>query len=585
MLDLKIQGGLIVDGTGAPRRRADVGVRNGRIVAVGEVSEPARETIDAVGQIVAPGFIDLHTHYDAQAFWDPTLSPSSFHGVTTVLGGFCGFSIAPLSPESGAYLMPMLSRVEGMPLESLAAGVPWDWKGFGDFLRRLDGRLAINAGFLVGHSAIRRYVMGPRAVGHAATADDIAQMQALLRRSLEEGALGFSSSLSVTHSDGDGQPVPSRHASREELLSLYSIVSEFEGTVAEIAPPSLDFNDETYEILTAVSLAARRPVNWNLVNVATLSEEERSRIAKQLGASEHARRHGGAVVALTTPQAARTRINLANGVIFDTVPGWADFFRRPIAERMALLRDPAERARMKASAATMTGILAGAADWPALKIVEVFSPANQRHLNRLVGEIAAEAGKDPFDTFVEIVLADELKTSFMSRYQEDDRRVFDARATLWTNPDVYIGGSDAGAHLDMIDTFGITTALLSAGVREHQVISLEEAVKQITERPATLMGLKDRGVLRPGAWADIVVFDPDKIGAGPTYTREDLPGGGGRLYSDATGISHVIVNGREVIRDGEYLEVPAGTVLRAREHTVTVNIPANGASDEPAAPG
>jgi N-acyl-D-aspartate/D-glutamate deacylase len=583
MLDLKIQGGDIVDGAGAPRYRGDVGVRGGRIVALGEVTEPARETIDATGQVVAPGFIDIHTHYDAQAFWDPTLSPSSFHGVTTVLGGFCGFSIAPLNAESGRYLMPMLSRVEGMPLESLAAGVPWDWAGFGDFLGRLDGRLAINAGFLVGHSAIRRFVMGERAVGHEATGEEIEQMKALLRRSLEEGALGFSSSLSITHSDGDGQPVPSRHASREELLALYSVLPEFEGTIAEIAPPSLDFDYETYEILTAVSLAAQRPVNWNLVNVATLSEEERRRITKQLGASEHARRRGATVVALTTPQAARTRINLANGVIFDTIPGWADFFRRPIADRMAILRDPAERARMKASAATMTGILAGTADWPALKIVEVFSEANAPHLNRLIGEIAAEHGRDPFETFVDVVLADELKTSFMSRYQEDDRRVVEARAELWRNPDVLIGGSDAGAHLDMIDTFGITTALLASGVREHGVISLEEAVRQITTRPAEIMGLKDRGALRIGAWADIVVFDPQTVGAGATYTRQDLPGGGGRLYSDAKGVSNVVVNGREVIRHGAYLGAPAGSVLRAREHTATVTIPAGRNSSKDAA--
>jgi N-acyl-D-aspartate/D-glutamate deacylase len=575
MLDLKIRGGQIIDGGGGPRYQGDVGVRDGRIVALGEVTEPARETIDVAGQAVAPGFIDIHTHYDAQTFWDPTLSPSCYHGVTTVLGGFCGFSIAPLRPESGAYLMPMLSRVEGMPLQSLAAGVPWDWTSFGDFLSRFEGKLAINAGFLAGHSAIRRYVMGERAVGEVATPAEIEQMKDLLRQCIREGALGFSSSLSITHSDGDGAPVPSRHATREELLALYSVVSEFEGAIAEIAPPSLDFTDDTYEILTAVSLAAQRPVNWNLVNVATLSAEERSRTAKQLGASEHARRNGASVVALTVPQAARTRINLANGVIFDTIPGWADFFRQPISERMARLRDPAERARMKASAATMTGILAGAANWPELKIVEVFSEANAPYLNRLVGEIAAERGEDPFDMFVEVVLADGLKTSFMSHHTEDRHELFEARADLWKNPDVLIGGSDAGAHLDMIDTFGVSTALLSAGVREHAVISLEDAVRQLTQRPAELMGLKDRGVLRPGAWADIVVFDPDTIGASPTYTREDLPGGGARLYSDAQGISHVIVNGREVIRDNAYLGAPAGVVFRSGRDTVTTPIPAS----------
>jgi N-acyl-D-aspartate/D-glutamate deacylase len=579
MLDLKIQGGQIVDGSGAPRRRGDIGVRDGRIVALGGVTEPARETLDAAGQVVAPGFIDIHTHYDAQAFWDPTLSPSCYHGVTTVLGGFCGFSIAPLRPESSAYLMHMLARVEGMPLHSLAAGVPWDWTSFGDFLNRLEGRLAINAGFLAGHSAIRRHVMGARAVGPAATPGEIEQMKSLLRQCIREGAIGFSSSLSVTHSDGDGNPVPSRHATREELIALYSVVGEFEGTIAEIAPPSLDFSDETREILTTVSLAAQRPVNWNLINVDTLSGEEQHRTTGQLQAGEHAQRRGARVVGLTVPQAARIRINLANGVIFDTIPGWAEFLRRPIAERMNLLRDPAERARLKASAATMTGILALAADWPALKIVEVFSQANRAYLNRLVGDIAAEQSRDPFEVFVEVVLADRLRTSFIPRYREDSGEagaaVFEARARLWKHPDVLIGGSDAGAHLDMIDTFGVSTALLSEGVRQHAVITLEDAVRQITQRPAELMGLRDRGVLRPGAWADIVVFDPEAIGAGPTYTREDLPGGGARLYSDARGIAHVIVNGREVIRNGVYLKAPAGAVLRSGVHTETVPIPAH----------
>jgi N-acyl-D-aspartate/D-glutamate deacylase len=574
MLDLRIVGAEIVDGTGAARYRGDVGVRDGRIVAVGQVDEPARQTLDASGQVAAPGFIDIHTHYDAQAFWDPTLSPSSFHGVTTVLGGFCGFSIAPLSEESGAYLMPMLARVEGMPLESLAAGVPWDWRSFADYLGRIEGRLAINAGFLAGHSAIRRFVMGPRAVGAAASPEEIERMKALLRDCIRGGALGFSSSLSITHSDGDGAPVPSRHASREELLALYSVVSEFEGTIAEIAPPSLDFDDETCEVLAQVSLAAQRPVNWNLVNISSLNSEEKARVARQLSASDYARDRGAIVAALTVPQAARTRINLANGVIFDTIPGWAPFFRLPIAERMAVLRDPAQRAKMKADAATMTGILAGAADWPAMTVVEVFSEANGPYRGRVVGEIAAEKGEDAFDAFVEIVLADELRTSFTSRLKPDGSDVYRERAKVWTDRRAYIGGSDAGAHLDMIDTFGVSTALLSAGVREHGVISLEEAVRLLTSRPAELMGLRDRGRLAVGARADIVVFDPERVGAGPTYTRRDLPAGGARLYSDARGISHVIVNGHEVIRDGSYLGSPAGAILRPGADTHTVSIPA-----------
>ena len=211
MLDLKITNGRLIDGTGAPARSGDVGVRDGRIVALGSVDEDARETLDAAGRVVSPGFVDIHTHYDAQVFWDGTVSPSCYHGVTTVIGGNCGFSIAPLSDTAGEYLMHMLARVEGMPLESLREGVPWSWRSFGDYLDLLEGKLGVHAGFMVGHSAIRRVVMGERAVGHEATPEELEQMVALLRRSIQEGGIGFSTTISPTHNDGDGQPVPSRH--------------------------------------------------------------------------------------------------------------------------------------------------------------------------------------------------------------------------------------------------------------------------------------------------------------------------------------------------------------------------------------
>ena len=210
MLDLKITGGTIVDGSGQPGFIGDIGIRDGRIIAMGAVPEDARETVDASGKIVSPGFIDVHTHYDAQVFWDPALSPSCFHGVTTILGGFCGFSIAPMTSDALVYLAPMLARVEGMPLETLQMAVPWNWSSFGEYLDRIEGKVGLNAGFFAGHSAIRRVVMGERAVGEKATAQELSAMEELLGQSLAEGALGFSSTISATHNDGDGNPVPSR---------------------------------------------------------------------------------------------------------------------------------------------------------------------------------------------------------------------------------------------------------------------------------------------------------------------------------------------------------------------------------------
>ena len=330
MFDVLIRGGLVVDGTGEPARRADVALREGRIAEIGTLSGPARETLDADGRIVAPGFVDVHTHYDAQAFWDPTLSPSPYHGVTTIVGGNCGFSIAPLSPEAGPYLMRMLARVEGMPLESLREGVPWDWSSFGEYLDRLDGRLAVNAGFMVGHSALRRVVMGERAVGHAASPDELEAMNALLRASLAEGGLGFSSTRSAAHNDADGQPVPSRHAALEELYSLCRTTGEFPGTALEMLPGTSTFSEEDKEILTQMSLAADRPVNWNLIAPRADMPEVTE---NQLGASDYAAERGAVVLALTVPQELSGRVNLLSGFAFDALPRWAAVVGLPIEAR------------------------------------------------------------------------------------------------------------------------------------------------------------------------------------------------------------------------------------------------------------
>ena len=264
MLDVVIKGGTIVDGTGGPSQQADLGIRDGRIVAVGAIDEEATQTIDASGKIVSPGFVDVHTHYDAQAFWDGTLSPSPYHGVTSVVGGNCGFSIAPLAPGAGEYLMKMLSRVEGMPLEALEEGVPWSWESFGEYLGLLDGKLSVNAGFMVGHSAIRRSVMGERAIGHEANDEELAGMVELLRASLSEGGMGFSSTVSSTHNDFDGNPVPSRHASKEEMLTLARQVRDFEGTTVEFLP-GVGWGEEEANYMADISLAANRPVNWNVL--------------------------------------------------------------------------------------------------------------------------------------------------------------------------------------------------------------------------------------------------------------------------------------------------------------------------------
>jgi len=573
MLDLKIVGGTIVDGSGAAKYRGDVGVKDGVIVALGTVSEDARETIDATGKVVSPGFIDVHTHYDAQVFWDPTLSPSCYHGITTVFGGYCGFSIAPMSADAAEYLMPMLARVEGMPLDSLKAGVPWNWTSFEAYLKQFEGTIAINAGFLAGHSTIRRIVMGKRAVTDKATRAELDEMKKMLREAIKQGALGFSTTISPSHNDADGNPVPSRAASMEEILELYSVISEYEGTVAEMLP-GVDFTPETYENLTRVSLAAKRPVNWNAIAVHSANKEEIERNEHKLGASDYARERGATVIALTLSKTATMRLNMLSGFVFDLIPGWEAFFTHPLDERIKLLKDPAYRKELKAMAESMPGMLKEQFVWSRMKVTETFAPETKKYEGRTLGDIAKAENRDAFDVFCDITIADGLRARFMPGYPAEGYEVFKERARLWDDPRTVVGGSDAGAHLDMIDTFLTPTTLLAYGVREQKVMTIEQGVHQLTEKPAKMMGLKNRGVLKQGWHADIVVFDPETVGPGAVVTRKDLPAGGERLYADANGISNVVVNGREIIRNNKYLGVPAGAVLRSGKDTYTVTIPA-----------
>jgi N-acyl-D-aspartate/D-glutamate deacylase len=568
MLDLVIRGGTVVDGTGAPARRADVAVRAGRVVAVGDVDEPASSHIDADGLIVAPGFVDLHTHYDAQLSWDPTASPSPLHGVTTVVGGNCGFSLAPSGPDHAPYLARMMARVEGMPITALEH-LDWSWTSFGDWLGRLDRSIAVNAGFLVGHSALRRVVMGERAVGSAATAPDVEAMRVLLERSLEEGALGFSTSQAHTHNDGEGMPVPSRAAERSELEALCAAVSTHPGTTLELILPGClnGFSDDEVELMASLSLLADRPANWNVLGVSALNP---GAVDHQLEASTEAARRGATVVALTLPHTMKIRLSFEHGAIIDALPGWRELFAQPVAERMTRLADPAERERLDRGAKSKeAGIIGALARWEHLRIDETFSPQNKAYEGRSVGSVAEETGKTPFDALVDVVLADNLRTGLRPPIGESDAD-WELRAKVWRDPRTVVGGSDAGAHLDVMCGAIYSTSMLGDGVRARQLLSWEEAVHQLTDVPARLYGLRERGRLAEGWWADLVVFDPTRVGHGPERTRDDLPGGASRLFAEADGIEHVMVNGTEIVRGGSFTGATPGAVLRSGVDTDTV---------------
>jgi N-acyl-D-aspartate/D-glutamate deacylase len=567
VLDLLLRNGTVVDGTGAPAVRADVGIEDGRVVALGAeaTGRSARRTLDVEGRVVAPGFVDVHTHYDAQVLWDPALTPSSLHGVTTVLGGNCGYTMAPMTPEAAAYVLPSFARVEGIAVETLEAGLDLGWTTFLSWLDRLEGDLALNAGFSVGHSTLRCLVMGPDAVGGSADDEQLAAMAALLEESIAAGALGFSSSWGASHFDHHGDPVPSRHADRAELVALAGVLARHPGTSLEFLPnsrPSL--GTDQYEVMTAMALAAGRTLNWNLLVVRPGAEERAAREA-QLAASDHAAEHGARVVCLALPEAMHMRLSFLSGVLYDITTGWAPIMHLPVAERIEALRRPEVRARLR------EGALADGyrewTDWAACHIADVGAPDMADLVGRTVGEIAAARGVDPFDALLDIVVADGLRTGIEVPTRGDDDESWRERVAILQDPRIVPGGSDAGAHQDMIKTWGCYTGFLHEAVQRRQLLPLERAVQLITQRPAQLYGLVDRGTVTVGAAADVVVFDAEAIRPGPCSVRADLPGGGWRLYSEAEGIDHTFVNGLEVAAGGALTDARPGTVLRSGRDT------------------
>jgi N-acyl-D-aspartate/D-glutamate deacylase len=569
MLDTVISGGTVIDGTGAPARRADVAIKGDRIVEIGSVHDAARTTIDATGKLVTPGFIDVHTHFDAQVFWDGALTPSPLHGVTTALAGNCGFSIAPLSddPADGEYLMRMLARVEGMPLESLREGVPWNWKSTGDYLAAIEGRLGINAAFMVGHSAIRRVVMGTESAARPATDDEVSAMERLLHEGLEAGGLGFSSSWARTHNDADGHMVPSRYAEREEILALCAVLRSHVGTSLEFIPMNGPrFEPWAVELMADMSAAAQRQLNWNVMTVSAANLTE---CKEKLKAGDHAAEKGAKVVALTIPMSFGARLNFASGFVFDAMPQWEEVMLLPIDQKLEVFRDPVGRARLDALAQSPANPLLVVANWSNKVIFDVVAPENEQYRGLRVGDIAQELGRDPWDVLCEIVVADDLNTSFGTIPEPESDEDWAARLEIWRDHRAVIGASDAGAHLDLLASFNYATELLGKAVRGHRLLSFEEAIHLLTDVQGRLYGLKQRGRVAEGWYADLVVLDPNTVGSGDVAMRFDLPGGAGRLYAGAEGIDHVFVNGRRIVADGQLTEARSGALLRSGRDTET----------------
>jgi N-acyl-D-aspartate/D-glutamate deacylase len=467
-----------------------------------------------------------------------------------------------------------MAKVEGMPLPALEHGVPWSWSTFAEYLDRLDGNVGVNTGFLVGHCAIRRAVMGPESVGSEATPHQIEEMARLLHEAIAAGGMGFSTTLSFTHTDGDGEPVASRWASRDEVLALCAAVREHEGTTLEYVTDGClrGFRPDEVDLMAEMTLAARRPLNWN---VLTIDSKEPERYREQLAANENAAMAGGRAVALTMPVLVEMNMSFRNYCALFMLPDWSEVMNLPVPERMAKLRDPAVRAHLEARASSPdAGVFARLAGWGRYMLGDTYSAANEGLKGRVIADLARERGQGAFDTLVDIVLNDDLKTILWPLPTDSDDASWQLRKQAWARDDVLLGGSDAGAHLDRMCGAPYTTRFLADCLRGRRLVSLERAVQLLTRAPAELFGLRDRGVLAEGAHADLVLFDPETVDMEEVTLVDDLPGGTSRLYAGSKGIAAVFVAGRAIVRDGVSTGDLPGTVLRSGRDTRTVGVAA-----------
>ncbi len=562
MRDVIIRGAEICDGTGAARQRGDLAVQSGRIVEVGRVGGAARRTIDATGLVLAPGFVDLHTHYDCQVSWDRALTPSCWHGVTTVVMGNCGFSIAPCRPADRELLMRMLLYVEGMPTEALRAGIRWEWETFPEYLDTLERwRPALNVAAFVGHAAVRYYVMGAAATERAATGDELRRMQDVIREALRAGACGFSTSESPTHFFGDGTPVPSRVAPRDEVRALASVLREFGRGVTEIAPlhtiGGTDGKSEDQRFYIALAEASGRPVTWAPLQHSPFDPEGALRLIEEARAAQA---RGVPVVPQVGCRPLEVRINFAtSSIAIENNPFWKTILQKPADERRALFGTTAFRDDLRAMSPAGSWVAALAPSWE--QIFLRWSPvaAHAAWIDVPLARVAAARGGDPVDALLDLALESDLACQFGIPILNTDETIV---AKLIRHPAGILALSDAGAHVDTLADQGFTSYLLSHWVRELQALSLEEAVRLLTSAPARLYGLSGRGEIRPGYAADLVLFDPATVGLQRTELVADLPGGAARLIQRATGVEYVLVNGAVLIDGGKETGACSGAVLR-----------------------
>src|SRR5438067_1898543 len=554
--DLLIKNGSVIDGTGAPARRADVAITGGRIVEVGVVSSPSKKIIDASDLVVAPGFIDPHTHYDAQICWDGALTPSSWHGVTSVVMGNCGVGIAPCRRETREIAMRDLVNVEAIPFEVLAAGITWDWESFPQYMDAAARRQpALNLAFLAPLTPLRHYVMGEASLDRAANGSEVSKIKELLGEAMDAGAFGFSSTLLNQHLGYQGRPLACRNASREEIKAYCNALRERGKGAIEIAmTKQIGVMDEPeLELLDFMLAESARPITFiAMFDRDDISEAVRTSLKKSAPLIARGARPQ------TSPLPLTREINMRNPFSFGAFPSWKRVFEdKSKAAQSAVYRDLNFRNQFREELKRPASF----GNWARITVHEVKNPALKRFEGKTVAEIAAAEGKDGVDVLLDLTLKDDLDNEFTM--QSFNTRV-DRMTEILNDPSILIGLGDGGAHLDMLCDSGYPTYVLGTWVRERKALTLEEAVRRMTSDPADFFGISDRGRIKPGLAADLVVFSQDEINsAGRPERLYDLPGGAKRMVMRSQGIEYTIVNGAVTWERGVLTGAANGKVLRS----------------------
>ncbi len=539
MIDLLIRGALVYDGTGAAPSVGDVAVADGRIVAIGPRLEHATaRTVDGDGLALMPGIIDSHTHFDAQITWDPTLRPSPALGVTTAVIGNCGFTIAPCRPADRELTMRNLTQVEGMSLDALRAGIDWGFETFGEYMAMLRRKgCAINVAAYVGHSSVRTWVMGADAARRAATADEIAQMQAIVRDAMAHGAVGFASSTSPAHNGEGGLPMPSRLASDEEMAALVGAMAEGGRGVFMLTKGG----HTKMSFLESLAASTGRPV---MVAALLHNGTNPRAVFVDLDAIAAANARGHRLIGQVSCCPLTMDFTLASPYPVEGLASWKPALGLAGEALKAKLGEREFRDAVRAELATPTTFRLFNNEWDKVHVVETARPEHARHEQRTIAEIAREeGGRDPLDTMLDLAIAEDLQTVFTAQLLNSDE---EAVGRMLNHPNSIVSLSDAGAHLTFFNDAGFGLHLLGHWARDRGAMAMEEAVRRLTSHPAAVLGLEGRGLIREGYAADLLLFDPRRVGRGPKRRVRDLPAGGARLTTDAVGVRSVWVGGQRV---------------------------------------